>query len=177
MAAEKQIKLWDRFYDFFPEVDLPVTLSEEYSGIFTKYNKALPLELIETFILEQKLFFPKEEENIEIDEIEEYVPCFRLPETDKYYAIIYWKASLLKYEYILHTYNKKGETIAKQVLASTTSDGKNIRQIVATIDPDLDIYIMGGDVKADEMYDPDSTQAFSLEITPGGQIIHHFEEN
>ena len=91
--------------------------------------------------------------------------------------MVYWKADLLKYEYIIHTFDKKGKSLAKQVVASTTSDGKKIRQIVATIDPDLDIYIMGGDSTDTDNYDPEKSKAFSLEITPGGDFIHHFEEN
>lgn len=168
---------WLKFYDFFPEIELPITLSEEYSGVFTKYNKALPEELIHTFILDKKLFFADENlESEHTDEIIEYVPCFRLPDQKHYHAVVYWKADLLKYEYFIHTFDKNGQSIAKQIVASTTSDGKNIRQIVATIDPDLDIYIMGGDTDNINEYDPETSKTFSLEITPSGQFVHHFEE-
>jgi hypothetical protein len=169
---------WLKFYDFFPEIDLPITLSEDYSGVFTKYNKPLPEELIDAFILDKKLFFADENQDLEeSDDIVEYVPCFRLPDQKHYFALVYWKADLLKYEYFIHTYDKQGNSIARQVVASTTSDGKKIRQIVATIDPDLDIYIMGGDTDNINEYDPETSKAFSLEITPTGQFVHHFEEN
>jgi hypothetical protein len=176
MAEEKKKNLWKQFYAFFPEIELPITLSEEYTGVFTKYNKPIPMDLIQSFILEQHLFLPEEEIDSDL-EIEEYVPCFKLPKNKNYRAVVYWKASLLKYEYVIHTYDLKGKTITKHVIASTTSDGKKIRQIVATIDPDLEIYIMGGDADSDNFYDPEKSKAFSLEITPTGQIIHHFEEN
>jgi len=177
MEQEKSTGLWEKYYSFFPEVELPVTLSEEYTSIFNKFNKPLPGELIEEFILEKHLFFANEDAVDDLEEIEEFMPCFRLPEDKNYFALVYWKASLLKYEYILHTYDTKGKSIARQILASTSSDGKNIRQIVATIDPDLDIYIIGGDSPAGEIYNPESSKAFSMEITPKGQIIHHFEDN
>lgn len=178
MSEEKKNSLFESFYSFFPEIELPITLSEEYTNIFSKYNKALPLQLIENFILDQQLFFGDEKENdLETEEIEEYLPCFRLPENKNYHGIVYWKASLLKYEYILHTFDLKGNSISRQVIASTTSDGKNIRQVVATIDPDLEIYIMGGDTGSGDIYDPENSKAFSLEITESGQIVHHFEEN
>lgn len=173
----KLSEAWLKFYDYFPEIELPITLSEEYSGIFTKYNKPLPIDLIDLFILDKKLFFG--DENIEepVDEIVEFVPCFRLPDQKEYHGLVYWKADLLKYEYFIHTFDKKGNSIAKHVIASTTSDGESIRQIVATIDPDLEIYIIGGDANNINVYDPESSKAFSLEITPTGQFVHHFEEN
>ena len=144
MSEEKKSILFESFYNFFPEIELPITLSEEYTSVFSKYNKAIPLQLIENF-------GDEEENELETQEIEEYLPCFRLPENKNYFGIVYWKASLLKYEYILHTFDLKGNSIAKQVIASTTSDGKNIRQVVATIDPDLEIYIMGGDTESGDI--------------------------
>jgi len=173
---EKNNPEWQKFYNFFPEIDLPVSLSEEYTGIFTKYNKPISQELIDLFILQKPLFFGDQEIEQDPEELIEYVPCFRLPEQKEYYGVVYWKADLLKYTYIIHTYDKTGKSIASQVIASTTSDGKNIRQIVATIDPDLEIYIIGGDATDPKAYDPSKSKAFSLEITPDGQFIHHFEE-
>jgi len=178
MSEKGSKKLFEKFCSYFPEVELPVTLSEEYTSIFTRFNKALPMELIQNFILEEKLYFADEPSIISPEEeFEEYVPCFSLPNTQKFKALIYWKAGLLKYEYILHTYDEFGRSIARQVLASTSSDGKRVRQIVATIDPDMDIFIMGGDTEQDHYYDPENSKAFSLEITPEGQILHHYDEN
>ena len=174
---EKQLEKWLKFYDYFPEIELPITLSEEYSGVFTRYNKPIPEELIDLFILDKKLFFADQEFDEITDELVEYVPCFRLPEQKNFFTVVYWKADLMKYEYIINTFDKKGQSISKHVIASTTSDGERIRQIVATIDPDLEIYIMGGDTADIHDYDPENSKAFSLEITPTGHIIHHFEEN
>jgi hypothetical protein len=178
--TKKPSNQWLKFYDYFPEIELPVTLSEEYSSVFTKYNRPLPEELINSYILEQKLFFGDEQTDgpdTNSDELVEYVPCFHLPDQKEFFAVVYWKADLLKYEYIIHTFDKKGKSIARQIIASTTSDGNKIRQIVATIDQDLEIYVIGGDASGDNTYDPEKSKAFSLEITPDGQFIHHFEEN
>jgi hypothetical protein len=175
-GKDKPGEAWLRFFNYFPEIELPVTLSEDYSGVFTRHNKPLPVELIDTFILQQKFYFAEDQEIPATDELVEYVPCFRLPDQEQFYAVVYWKADLLKYEYIIHTFDKKGLSIASQVVASTSSDGRSIRQVVATIDPDLEIYIMGGDTTDVHDYDPEKSQAFSLEITPNGQFVHHFEE-
>lgn len=177
MGTDTPTDYFKSFLSYFPEIELPITLSEEYTGIFTRYNKPIPPELIEIFILEKQLFFADEDDKDNLDEIEEYVPCFSLPDSNNYVAIVYWKAGLLKYEYIIHTYDKTGKTISKHTIASTTTDGKNIRQIVATIDADQVIFIMGGDTDNVSFYDSEKSKAFSLEITPTGQIIHHFEEN
>ena len=172
-----QLALWDAFYAFFPEIDLPVTLAERYTPLFTRNNEPLPQELIDEFIIRRPLYFADQPEAGADEEFVEYVPCFRLPENKAFFAIVYWKASLLKYEFILHTFDRQANTLASQVVASTSSDGRSVREIVATIDPDLEIYIVGGDTDDPARYDPEKSKAFSLEITPDGQIVHHFDES
>ena len=171
-----RLKAWEKFYGYFPEIELPVTLSGAYTSAFTKDNKPLPTDLIDQFILGQTLFFADAPETEPDSELVEFVPCFRLPENKAFFALVYWKASLLKYEFILHTFDPQANSLATQVIASTSSDGRNIREIVATIDMDLEIYIIGGDTDDPDNYDPEKSKAFSLEITPQGQIIHHFED-
>ena len=107
----KQLKT--TFKDFlskFPEIALPVTLTEESHHHFSRTNDPLPAVMIEQFLLHI--------ETEQVDEFTEYIPCFRIPETDGFHAIVYWKAGLMTYEYTMLTFNKDGISIDKRVIAS-----------------------------------------------------------
>ena len=153
------------FLKKFPKIDLPVTLVEESSLSFSRINEPIPHLMIEEFL--------RPIEDVEIDDYTEYVPCFSIPKTSLFYAIVYWKASLLNYEYILATFTKKGELIDKRTIAGTNSDGKSLVKSVATIDEDWVIYMVGGvaPIASTKNYEPTSSQSINLELLPSGQIV------
>ncbi|MFK8104169.1 MAG: hypothetical protein AB8G15_16700 [Saprospiraceae bacterium] len=153
------------FLEKFPKIELPVTLTEESSLSFSRTNDPLPALMIEQFLQ------PIDEG--EIDDYTEYIACFKIPKTNLFHAIVYWKAGLLNYEYILATFTKKGELIDKKVIAGTKSDGKSLTQSAATIDEDWIIYIVGGValLQSTKNYEPTSSQSISFEMLPSGQII------
>lgn len=153
---------------FFPKVELPVTFSDDYISTFSVNNKPIPSALIEEFILRW--------EGEEVDEFTEYVPCIQVPETDDYQALVYWKAGLLRYEFILVTIDKAGTLISRKPIASTLSDNNTVRKSVARIDEDLIIHIVAGENEGDREYDPAKSQGFSMEIIPTGDIIFTSDE-
>jgi len=177
MSIEKTQKFWEAFYDFFPEVALPVTVSETTINYYSVNNKALPKELIDTYLVDQALFFADQDQPDPLEDIEEFIPCFRLPQKEKYHAIVYWKAGLMKYEYILRTFDLKGKLISKQIIASTSSDGQFIRHIVATITDELEIYLMGGDATVNDLYDASSSIELAFEIDEDGFIMQQLGES
>lgn len=152
--------------EYFPEVELPVNLSEDSITTFDKVNEVLPKVLIEHFII-------KWEAGQELDEYTEFIPCFKLPDTSEdYHALVYWKGGLLKHEYFLVTIDKTKDTlIARKGIAGIISDGPKIKQSVAQIDEDLIIHIMAGVNLVDNDYDPQNSQAFNMEIMSTGDII------
>lgn len=150
--------------DFFPDVELPVTLSEDYTSTFSANNAPLPQAVIEEYIL-------RWEESEEIDEFTEYVPCFQLPEAEHYKALVYWKGGLLKYEYILVTLDNTGLLLERKILASTLSDNFTVRKSVAQIDEDLIITIIAGETIEGTVYNPERSQSFTMEILHDGHII------
>lgn len=158
---QKELKV--RFGDFlekFPEIELPVTLSDESVIEFSKNNDPLPELMIRQFISQED------------DEFTEYVACMRIPKTDDFHAIIYWKAALMTYQYVLATYTKNGLLIDKSVIAGTYSDGKSLTKSVATIDEDWIIYIVSGKAAADApTYDASTSNVFNLELLANGEII------
>lgn len=158
----------DSFQDFlkkFPLVDLPVSLTNESHFIFSKENDILPASLANEYIVSH---------DDEADEFSEYVPCFRLPDQEDFYGIVYWKAGLMVYEYYLVTFDKKGKFITRQVIAGLKSNRESILQRLAVIDEELIITIAEGTRLNPEKndYDPSATKAYHMEILPGGDIIY-----
>jgi len=158
---------FSHFLQKFPEIPLPITLGEEAHHAFSQRNEPLPQPMIERFIepLEEK----------ERDEFTEFIPCFRIPKTNDFHAIVYWRAMLMSYEYTLATFSKKGELIDHRVIAGTFSDGQLLVNSVATIDDDWMIYIVSGKSKADESgsIDPKASTATTLELLPEGNMVEH----
>ena len=156
-----------KFQDFLfkiPEVELPVTLSEETLAIFSKENDPINPLMAHQFI---NVF-----EDSDMDDMTEYVPCFKVPKTDNFHAVVFWKAELLNYQFVLMTYDKAGNFIDSRTLAGTTSNGELVIKSVATFGEDWSIYIVSGaqETTAD-MYDAGTSTTTEMELAPDG-VIH-----
>ncbi|MEM9885799.1 MAG: hypothetical protein AAF849_07900 [Bacteroidota bacterium] len=164
---QKQMR-FSSFLEYFPEVELPVHLGDSTHHLFSQKNEPLPPLAVQQFIL------PLEDEPNEEDAAYiEYVPCFRIPKTDAFHAVVYWKASLLNYQYVLATFESKGEFIENKVIAGTFSDGVGMTQSAATIEEDWMIYIVTGfSEDAGVAYDAGKSTAIDLELLPDGTIIN-----
>lgn len=166
MQEQKNNKPKKGFTDFlakFPEIELPISLTEETRHLFSMKNKPIPDELIHTFIL------PVEEE--ELDEFSEFMACFSIPGTGAFHALVYWRAGLLNYQYKIITFDKKGEFIDKRVIAGTYSDGEKVTQSVATIQENLQIVVASGQSEAEEdLFDGSSSTTYLLELMLDGTI-------
>lgn len=156
------------FIEHFPEMELPITLNDESHHYFSQHNDPFPALMIKQYLLPI--------EGLEqTDEFSEYVPCFRLPKTKDFVAIVYWKAGLLTYQYTLVTFLKNGTFIDQRVIAGTFSDGVTITQSIATITADWSIYIMTGNTAGADIYDAANSKAIELDLLPDGTIVE--EEN
>lgn len=165
----KDDKQFKQFINKFPEVDLPVTVTEETNIVFSAQNMPINDEMIRKYIA---LY-----ETEPIDEYTEYVPCFRLKKTGDIYALVYWKAGLLTYQYYLTTYNKNGVQLAKQKIAGLVTHGEEITQAVANIEEDWIVYVVQNSVDKNKEILENSTQAYSLELLADGQIIFSINED
>ena len=153
-----------QFLAFFPEIELPVILSDDSLSVFSNENKALPAPIIHEFISKY--------DNSEIDEFTEYIPCFQIPGTGNFTGIVYWKAQLLNYEYHLVTFDERGNFITGKVIAGIISNGNTLIKSVATIDEDWIIHIVTGEDDArNPNYNPDTSRAFTMELLSTGDII------
>src|SRR6188474_198726 len=95
------------FIDFFPPLDLPVTLLPDI--------RQIPSDLVPLpGVLQESYILPFESD--EIDEFTEYVPFGRIAGLKDYHAMIYWKAGVLKYEFILATYSVEGDPLSHAIV-------------------------------------------------------------
>ncbi len=165
MAKSNQKISFEHFLEMFPELELPVTLTEETSSDFSNNNDPFPAAMIDAFLIPLQ-------EMVEDSSVTEYIPCFKIPDTYEFHAVIYWKASLLTYQYAMATFTKRGELIDHRIIAGTYFDGKTLTQSVATVDKDWTIYVVSGqtDETNDLSYDASTSKAFNLELLPDGNI-------
>ncbi len=153
------------FLGKFPEVRLPVVLNDEIHHEFSRHNDPLPGLMIERFIA------PLEDEPV--DDLTEFIACFKIPDTGEFYAVVYWKAALLNYQYVLATFTKSGLLVDKRVIAGLYSDGKTLTTSVATIDEDWVIHVVSGqsDANSAHLYDASQSKMYELELLPEGKIV------
>lgn len=154
------------FLSKFPEVSLPIIIGEDSHHTFSTENPPLSHHLIELFIQP----IQKEED----DEFTEYLPCFLLPEQENYYALVYWRAGLLRYEYFIATFDKKGELIQRKGLAYTAIDGDTITRSVATFNEDMLIFVAEGTTHSgDDGFEAETAKHFNMEILSSGEMISY----
>ncbi|MCB9082463.1 MAG: hypothetical protein H6555_12215 [Lewinellaceae bacterium] len=163
MKNQEQQVSFKQFLGKFPEVTLPVTLTPESQRVFSQENDPIPMLMIDQFLA------PLEEDPI--DEYTEFVPCFQVPDTGNFHALVYWRAGLMDYRYILATFTKQGVLIAKQVIAGTYTDGKTLTQSVATFTEDWVIQIVSGQSGVDASYEAAVSTSYQLELLPEGFIV------
>ena len=161
---------FEEFLSFFPEIELPVNISSEYLRVFSSLNKPVPQLLLDKFIPEENIAFPKDPE-LEA----EYISCFRLPENQNFKAVVYLKISLLNYDFYLLTIDNRGQTISKQIISSLRSDGKLIKEKASFIDENLRIWIMEGASDENKYFDPENSKFASFIVNEKGEILKTIE--
>lgn len=157
------------FPDFvgkFPPLPPPLTLGEDTHHVFGAENEPIPLDMAEQFIA------PTDPAAAPDDEFTEYVPCFAIDNTDGFVALVWWKAGLLNYEYVLATFSPKGELIDRRVIAFTRVKEGKVQRAVATIDEDWVIFIAEGQASGpDDLFDPTTSRTYDVEIMSNGEIV------
>jgi hypothetical protein len=155
---------FQHFLEQFPELSLPFTLRTETYEELSAGLDPLHIAMIEQYIMDE------EEED---DAMTEYIACCRLPKHDNYEAIVYWRAGLLAYEYILKTYTKDGVgVIDSQVIAGTVVKDDIMVESIATIQDDRIIYIAIGASDVHTLdFDTSKNKVRHLEIFEDGTIV------
>ncbi len=154
---------FERFIELFPEVELPVTISDNSHLVFSKKNKPFHPLIIQEFIE------PIEPEVS--DNTTEFIPGFRIAGLKDHHAVVYWRADVMKYQYVLVTFNQFGEMLDKRTIAGTFSDGFQLVQSVATISEKKIIYIASGQSAIDEAkYEAASSAVHRMQLNDDGHI-------
>lgn len=159
---------YKEFLKIFPEATLPAVISKDSILDFSRNNVALPPSAIEIYI---NAWDPDDSEFLE------YIPCFKFKLEKDLTALVYYKAELLKYEYFLVTLDKKGEIIAKKVIAGLISDGTKTVQSAATITEDFSIHIAGAINEESHLFVGNDSKQIYMEIHPNGQIVSINDED
>jgi hypothetical protein len=154
----------DNFIGKFPKVDLPVILSEDAHHEFSKENDPLNTPMIDVFIAKYEANEP--------DDFTEYIPCFSLPLSNKpFAAIVYWKAGLLTYDYVLATYDmKSGVMLDKRAISGTKVVDNAVKRSVAIIKEDLSIDVAEGVSETGVEYTAETSKAKRFSILDTGHI-------
>ncbi len=154
---------FQHFLDTFPEIELPVTLSDDTHHDFSKENLPLPPAMIEQYITHYEASEP--------DEFTEYIACFRVEPVDKdFKLVVYWKAGLLNYDYVLATFDKGGKMLDKKAIAGTKVIKEDIKRTIAVIKEDLTIQVVEGVEQKGAIFDPEATKTRRFEVLSSGMI-------
>ncbi len=157
---------FEHLLDFFPLIELPATIGEDTHEAFSQNNEPLPVRVIAQFIQ------PTEPDEID-ESVTEYVACFALPPADHYAGIVYWRAGLLDYQYVLLTLDPRTEEmIDRRVIAGTTVVDGELVQSSCAISEDLLIYIVSGQGSL-EGYDYSAARSTAnrFQVTERGKIV------
>ncbi|MEY3051222.1 MAG: hypothetical protein RLY31_1007 [Bacteroidota bacterium] len=158
---------FDVFVGKFPEIKLPVSLSEEQASEFAGINDPLSERLILEHLQPSAQMYGDFD-----DELTEYVPCLRIPDLTEFIALVVWRASLAGYQYILYTFERGGKLIDRAVIGGTYWEDDIITRSVARIDEDLTVYIVSSQTTGEhEGFDPASSTTREYEILPDGKIV------
>ena len=152
---------------FFPLAELPIILSEDGLSEFESANDPFSQSFIENVL---NTWEP------EADEFTEFIPIASFSKEEKYQAVVYWKGSLLRYDFVLATLDADGNLINKKSIASTIVREGMIQKSVAPIAPDYIINIIAGHSVDGVDYDPSVSKTYSMEVLANGHIIFSLNE-
>jgi hypothetical protein len=155
------------FLDFFPALILPFSLLPDLQQI---PSDPIPLP----GVLQDEFILPFEGD--EVDDFTEYIPFGRIEGTRDFHAVVYWKAGVLRYEYILATYDTTGKPLYHAIVGGIRYEDEGTIHSVAVIHEDLRIIIVEGIAEKDDDVVSPETQTYQMSIKPSGEIIYEMNE-
>ena len=156
---------FDDFLNVFPEISLPATLTDSLHHELERANLPFAQALLLEFIV------PTDEGKI--DEFTEYMPAFKITKGETFAAVVFWKAGLMVYEYILATFNPKGLLIATEVIFKNEAANGKLSEAVTVITPEWMVYVAEATHGVDDEFDPSKAVNYSFEVLPNGEIVKY----
>lgn len=149
------------FLDKFDKQQLPLQLTQDTYKQINDLNEPLADIIVSTFIKREG----KDED------LAEYVPVLRLPDTEEVIGIMFWRAGLMQYDYYLATYSQVGELLDQRLVASTKYDDKHITRSIIKIDEEGLVFVVTGDQSLESKdYEAGSSKHSYFEVLPDGSI-------
>jgi len=155
------------FLGFFPLLITPFSLLPDLQQIPSD-PIPLPGALLDEFIIPF--------EGDETDDFTEYIPFGRIAGTKDFQAVIYWKAGVLRYEFILATYSMTGKPLYHAIVGGIRYEDEGTIHSVAVIHEDLRIIIAEGMSEQDDQVVSPETQTYQMAIKPSGEIMYEMNE-
>ncbi len=156
------------FIEFFPLLELPISLLPDLQQISSD-NEPVPAFMIDAFILPF--------EGDEMDQYTEYMPFGRIDGTKGYHALIYWKAGVMRYEFILATYSDEGQPLSHAIIGGLKYEQEGMLHSVAVINEDMSILIAEGMTDDEnESFDMNNTSTYQMTIQADGSITYDVNE-
>ncbi len=145
----------------FTIVDPPVQVDDETYHEINEIHEPLPNILVSAFV----------ERKGADEDLAEYVPVFRLPDLHNFVCLVFWRAGVLQYDYILAIFTQEGARIDQKVVASTIYSQEKTIKSVAKFDEEGMVTVIEGieDAKTGELVAANSKQLF-FEILENGTI-------
>jgi hypothetical protein len=167
IPSKKQNRItFENFLQFFPYVELPYTITSETQRLISRKNDPLSAEWLFNFVLDKDAV---------LDEYTEFMPCFSIPDTYGFWAIVFWEAGLEGTTYYLTTFSKEGVLIDKKKIAGTKYTQDGLYQMVCTISETWLFSCAEGRLDAQGNTTPissDSTHLHTtLQMTGDGEIV------
>lgn len=157
---------FQNFLNFFPPVELPYTITSDTQRLISQKCDPLSATWMFNFVL------GKDEV---VDDFTEYMPCFSIPNTGNFFAIVFWEAGIEGSTYYLTTFTANGVLIDKSKIAGTKYDKDGLYQMVCTISPSWLFSCAEGRLDAQGNTAPVSSNEnhlhSSLQLTGDGEIV------
>jgi hypothetical protein len=150
------------YLDRFEAVVLPFTIDESNYRVLNERNEPLPDIVASMFMTRLG----------EDEDVAEYVPFFRLEDHDEILVLVLWRAGLLRYDYLICTYDKNGGIIDQAIIASNIYTSESTTKSVARFEEDGLIYSVSATTSNDNPnnYDMSMSKSSIFEVLPDGQI-------
>lgn len=157
---------FEYFLEQFPVAELPITIGEDTVRTISKETQPLNRQVIEQYLM-------RYEEAAMNEEFTEFIACFQLPVQEQFIGLVYWRADLLQYHYVLVTLDAKtGEQIDRQVISGTSYNGAELIQSSGYISEDLMVFVVSGQGQAEDYdYSAAGSTANRFQITDSGKIL------
>lgn len=129
------MNIFTDFLSKFTQVTLPLVVSPDTYDELKDEAAFIPDVAIQAFLLS--------EEDEEVDEFTEFMPCYHITSLQGFIAIVYWRGDLSGYQYKIVTYSQEGHMIDSLKVGGVHYNDKEVTHTASIIDENGNVYIKG----------------------------------